>query len=182
MVEVSETKGRDTRSVDTPGPRFSFELLATSDDRMGGLVALAKAAHEESRLSYIIFAPHKVEAIVRKALADTKRHGIMLCKDHGLVVGAAYCSVGEYHVGAGTLVTTIHNINVLPEKRRGLSGGKIALGLMRGIETWSQARKSKEIFFHVTSDVDLVRTHKFIKRLGYQFIGGSYAKRIGTHD
>lgn len=159
--------------------QLSFEVLSEPDKRLEDLTFLARAAHDESRLSYITFAPHKVEAIVKRAVADPKRHGILFCSDRGAPVGAAYCTIGEYHIGVGTLVTTIHNINVLPEVRRKLTGGRVALGLMRGIETWSQARNAKEIFFHVTSDVDLARTHKFIKRLGYQFTGGSYAKRIG---
>lgn len=117
---IGESEGRS---------ELTFEVLEYLEGRLEGLVKLARVAHAESRFSYIAFAPQKVETIAQKALADTKRHGIMLCSDHGQLVGAVYCSVGEYHIGTGTLVTTIHNINVLPEKRHGLSGGKIALGL-----------------------------------------------------
>ena len=179
---MGSPKGRRVSDLRRGKSNLKFELLEQADAHLDDLIELARASHDESRLSYITFAPQKVEKIVRRALSDTKRHGIMLCTDQGHPVGAAHCSIGEYHIGEGTLVTTIHNINVLAEKRHSLAGGKVALGLLRGIETWSKARNSKEIFFHVTSDVDLARTHKFIKRLGYQFIGGSYAKRIGTID
>lgn len=103
---------------------------------------------------------------------------MMVARNRGKPAGFAYCSIGEYYIGTGTLVTTIHTINVLREVRHGLRGGRAALGLFRGVETWSNARSSKEILFHVTSDIDLKRTHKFIKRLGYRFIGGSYAKNL----
>jgi len=93
-------------------------------------------------------------------------------------VGIAYCSVGEYHLGTDVLLTTIQNINVSKSVRASLSGGKIGLGLFRGIETWSEARGAKEILFHVTSDIGLAQTHKLAKRVGYKFIGGSYVKRI----
>ena len=148
--------------------------MAALDD----IVFLAKQAHEESRFSYIEFAPHKVTEIAERAIRDPKRHGAMIAWSNGKPVGFLYCSVGEYHIGVGTLVTTVHNVNVLKDVRHGLSGGRVALGLFKGLETWSQSRSSTEILFHVTSDVDLGRTHKFIKRIGYRFIGGSYAKRI----
>lgn len=178
MGRTNKIDAHSARRRHSGGSKLSFEVLTQAEDRLEELISLTRTAHEESRLSYITFDPRKVEAIVRRAVIDTKRHGIMMCYEDDRAVGVAYCTIGEYHIGAGTLVTTIHNINVLPEKRRGLSGGKVALGLIRGVETWSQARNAKEIFFHVTSGVHLGRTHKFVRRLGYQFVGGSYAKRI----
>lgn len=156
---------------------LSFEVLKDTK-AMDDIVFLAQRAHEESRFSYITFAPQKVQAIAERAIADPKRHAVMMARDGEKPVGFVYCSIGEYHIGTGTLMCTIHNINVLPEIRHGLRGGRVALGLFRGVETWSKARSAKEILFHVTSDVDLGRTHKFIKRVGYRFIGGSYAKSL----
>lgn len=116
--------------------------------------------------------------IATTALKDEKRHGIMVTLRGDDLVGAASCSVGEFHIGTGILLTTIHNINVKRQERARLSGGRAALGLFKGIETWSKARGAKEILFHVTSGVDLARAHKLAKSLGYQFVGGSYAKSV----
>jgi hypothetical protein len=69
----------------------------------------------------------------------------MIAERRGQAVGFVYCSVGEYHIGSDVLLTTIHNMNVARSVRSSLSGGKIALGLFRGVETWSQARGAKEI-------------------------------------
>lgn len=157
--------------------RLSFAVLSSSDV-MEDIVFLAEQSHNESRFSYISFAPEKVRAIAERALANPKRHGVMLCRDNGAPVGFAYCSVGEYHIGTGTLVTTIHNLNVLRDIRHSLNGGRVALGLLKGIDSWSRARSSAEILFHMTSGVELERSHKFIKRLGYRLIGGSYAKPL----
>ncbi|MCT4559723.1 MAG: hypothetical protein N4A61_16885 [Pelagimonas sp.] len=166
----------DTAPISTPAKlRFGLlEDLSAIDD----ILALAEKTHAESRFSYIEFAPYKVRALAERAIQDQKRHAVMMAWLGDKPVGIAYCSIGEYHLGVGTLLTTIHNINVLKDVRHSLRGGRVALGLFRGIETWSQARSSKEILFHVTSDVDLARTHKFIKRIGYRFIGGSYAKSL----
>lgn len=157
---------------------LEFEVL-TSMDAIDDIVYLAGRSHAESRFSYITFAPDKVRAIAKLALADPKRRGVMICRDKNKPVGIVYCSIGEYHIGTGTLVTTIHNLNVLKNVRHSLKGGRVALGLLNGVASWSKARSSAEILFHVTSDVELGRTHKFIKRLGYRFIGGSYAKILG---
>ena len=100
----------------------------------------------------------------------------MIAEKHGQAVGFVYCSVGEYHIGADVLLTTIHNMNVFRTVRSSLSGGKIALGLFRGVETWSQAGKAKEILFRVTSDMNLAQAHRLAKRIGYKFVGGSYVK------
>lgn len=144
------------------------------------LIQLAKEAHNESRFSYIEFSPEKVEKIARRALNDPKQKAIMLACNESYPVGFAYCSVGEYHIGRGVLITTIHNINVSQDVRAGLSGGRIALSLFKGIETWSRARGAKEVLLHVTSDVNLARAHKLAKRMGYRFIGGSYVKNTET--
>ncbi|PRY94225.1 hypothetical protein [Donghicola tyrosinivorans] len=171
---------RDNAQTASPTLRhgFRFEVLDQSFTDVQGLVELARSAHDESRFSYIPFAPQKVEAIIRRSMEDTKRHGVLLCRDATQLVGMVYCSIGEYHIGAATLLTTIHNMNVRPDVRHKLRGGYAALGLLRGVESWSQARNASEILFHVTSDVELQRTHSFIKKRGYRFIGGSYAKSI----
>lgn len=156
---------------------LTFSVL-TDLNAMDDIVFMAKQSHEESRFSYIEFAPEKVRTIAEKAISDPARHAVMMAWDHGQPVGFVYCSIGEYHIGADTLVTTIHNINVLQDVRHSLRGGRVAIGLLKGVYSWSKARNAQEILFHVTSDVDLGRTHKFIKRLGYRFIGGSYAKSL----
>lgn len=93
-------------------------------------------------------------------------------------VGFTYCSVGEYHIGEGVLLTTIHNMNVTRSVRASLAGGRVALGLFKGVETWSKARGGKEVLFHVTSGVDLARAHKLAKHIGFEFVGGSYVKDL----
>ena len=150
--------------------------LASSDVDLPAIVELAREAHRESRFGYIAFSPAKVRKIARAAFEDQTRYAVMLAEKHGQAVGFAYCSVGEYHIGSNVLLTTIHNMNVSRAVRSSLSGGKIALGLFRGVETWSQARGAKEILFHVTSGVNLAQSHRLAKRIGYKFVGGSYVK------
>lgn len=160
-----------------PLSRLSFHVVEDSRD-LPELLHLAREAHEEGRFNYIAFSPEKVRKIAQRAMADPKRRAVMLARRGNDPVGFAYCSAGEYHIGKGALITTIHNINVSRHVRASLSGGRVALGLFKGVETWSKARSAREVLFHVTSDVDLARSHKFAKRMGFQFIGGSYAKAV----
>ncbi|MBY6156552.1 GNAT family N-acetyltransferase [Pseudooceanicola nitratireducens] len=153
----------------------SFRLASTDSD-LPAIVRLAQKAHKESRFGYIPFNADKVLKIARAAFKDQKRHAVMIAERCGQAVGFVYRSVGEYHIGSDVLLTTIHNMNGSRTIRSSLSGGKIALGLFRGVKTWSKARGAKEILFHVTSDVNLAQTHKLAKRIGYKFVGGSYVK------
>ena len=142
------------------------------------LTHLAAVSHKESRFGYIPFSEEKVRKVIQKALIDRKRNGLMIAQKNEQIIGAAYCSIGELHIGTEVLLTTIHNINVLKTVRSSLLGGRSALGLLKGIETWSEARNAHEILFHVTSGVDLARVHKLVKGRGYILNGQNYAKNI----
>jgi len=175
---TSGLSGERSETSDQIGGRpLSFRLTTDKND-IPYLIDLAREAHSESRFGYIPFSVDKVRKIALGAFKDTKRHAVMLASRGEVPVGFAYCSVGEYHIGEGVLLTTIHNMNVSRSIRSSLSGGRVALGLFKGIETWSKARGAQEILFHVTSDVSLARSHKLAKRIGYKFIGGSYAKKV----
>jgi len=158
-----------------PKTDLSFRLCVDPSD-LPHILRLAEEAHHESRLGHIPFSEEKVRKLAAAAFKKQDRQAVMLAFKSDLPVGIAYCSIGEYHIGSGLLLTTIHNINVTRSVRETLSGGKVALGLFRGIETWSKARGASEILLHVTSGVHTDRAHKLAKRLGYKFIGGSYAK------
>jgi hypothetical protein len=146
------------------------------DDDIESIIELARLSHAESRFGYIPFSGDKVRKVVEKALENEKRQGVFFAYKGEVLVGFAYCSIGEYHIGTDVLLTTIHNINVAKDVRHKLDGGRVALGLFKGIESWSQARGAKEVLFHVSSGIDLGRAHKLAKRMGFTFIGGSYAK------
>ncbi len=154
---------------------YSFRLLESKQD-VPAVIELARAAHEESRLGYIPFSEKKTRRIAEQAMKNPKRHAVMLAFKSDQPVGLLYCSVGEYHIGEGVLLATIHNINVLKEVRASLGGGRAALGLLRGASTWAEARNARELLLHATSDVELPRLHKLAKRAGFKFVGGSYAK------
>lgn len=152
---------------------------ATTDiEYIPHLIALSREAHEESRFSYIPFSEAKAEKIIRRAFEDDRRYAFLLAVKNDTPVGFAYCSVSEYHIGTGHLLVSIHNINVSKSVRAGLSGGKAALGLFKGVLSWAKVRDAREVLFHVTSGVQLKASHSLAKKMGFEFIGGSYVKTL----
>ena len=142
------------------------------------LVLLAREAHEESRFSYIPFSEEKVFQIAMKALEDPARHGGFLARSKGEPVGFAYCTIGEYHIGTGALLTTVHSMGVSQTTRKRLMGGKVALGLFQGVRSWSKDRGAQEVLLHFTTGVGTARSAKLARKLGFQLIGGSYVNKL----
>jgi hypothetical protein len=67
-------------------------------------------------------------------------------------------------------------------ERPRLSGGTIALGLMRGVMTWPKSRGAQEVLFHVTSGVEVAHSHKLARRLGFALVGGGVMRnRTSAH-
>lgn len=156
---------------------YTFRLVGSKQD-IPAVIELARQAHEESRLGYIPFSVAKTQKIAENAIKYPTRHAVMLALKAEQPVGLLYCSVGEYHIGEGVLLATIHNINVLKSVRSSLGGGRAALGLLRGATQWAKARNARELLLHATSDVELSRLHKLTKKAGFKFVGGSYAKEL----
>jgi hypothetical protein len=158
--------------------RHTTFRVADSAGDIPAIVHLAREAHAESRFRDISFSEEKVRKLARRAMDDPKRHAVMLSHRHGEPVGFLYCSVGEYHIGTGVLIATIHNMNVARSRRHSLSGGRIFLGLLSGAKSWAVARGAREILLHVTSGVELERVHRTAKRSGLRFIGGNYVHTL----
>ena len=125
-----------------------FEFCATTDEAdIPDLITLAKEAHEESRFKYTRFDGSKAGKIIRRAFGDDKRFAVFLARKRDVPVGFAYCSISEYHIGSGHLLTSIHNINVSKSVRSGLSGGKVAVGLSSGTKAGLRPETLKRYYF-----------------------------------
>jgi hypothetical protein len=104
------------------------------------------------------------------------RHGVLIPTHNETPVGFAYCNIGEPMVGTGLLITTVQVLYVSAKVRASLLGGKIANGLLNGVLNWNAARDGQEVLIHVTSGIQAAGTHRFLKRRGFETVGGSYVR------
>ncbi len=156
---------------------LAFRMARGADD-LPHIVTLARAAHADSRYGYIPFSEEKVRARAGEALAEDAPKVILLAFRGEEPVGMLGLTIGEYMIGTDVKLASIHNFTVLRHVRAALSGGKVAIGLMRGAQRWAEAQGAKELSLHVSSGVDLQRTHKLAQRMGFEFVGGNYAKPL----
>ena len=112
------------------------------------------------------------------AVNNPKFYALMIAEMGDDPVGFIFCSVGEYLVGYGDLITTVYSFFVRKRYRGTLVGGKAAVRLLSGVVKWSQARDVREVMIHVTSGIDLQRTDKFLRRAKFGVIGGNYSLRL----
>lgn len=98
-----------------------------------------------------------------------------VAEDHqGHIVGGLIGRT-ERHFFADFLVATVINYVVLPDRR--MSGAGVRL--LTAFRKWAQNRDVFELSVGINSGTDLPKLDKFLKRMGFQCVGGNYAMRIG---
>ena len=162
---------RDASSPAQAARRFA---LAGSADEVEAFLPLARAAHEESVFSFVAFDEAKARRLGIRALERPDRHGTLLAWHRDRPAGFLLCSAGEYMIGGGAILVTIQALFVDPGLRRGLSGGRLAMGLLAGAKSWARARKAAALLMHVTSGVAVARTHRMVRRSQGGHVGGNY--------
>jgi hypothetical protein len=152
--------------------------VVTELDEMLSLESLARDALAESRFSYFDFSPEKFERLARTASSDVGRHGVLVAKVDDKPVGFVYCTIGGLAIGDGPLITTVTMFFVKDNVRTTLLGGKASYGLLTGLESWTKSRGGHEVLFHANFGRASERIHGFLKRCGFEVLGGSYARRL----
>jgi rhodanese-related sulfurtransferase len=153
-----------------------FRVAETLDEILT-LELLAKEALAESRFQAARFSPEKFTKAAKRAAADTSRHGVLIATRSDRSIGFAYCNIGEPLVGTGLLITTVQVLYVGRSTRDTLLGGKAANALLNGVLSWNEVRQGAEVLIHLTSGIRSAETHSFLKKRGFETIGGSYAKK-----
>ncbi len=163
---------------DNPKPKKLSLRLANSISDLEYLRPLSVEFHAEGRFSDIPYSHKKRDDLFMNAVNNPKFYALMIAEMGDDPVGFIFCSVGEYLVGYGDLITTVYSFFVRKRYRGTLVGGKAAVRLLSGVVKWSQARDVREVMIHVTSGIDLQRTDKFLRRAKFGVIGGNYSLRL----
>ncbi len=72
------------------------------------------------------------------------------------------------------LVASLMHYDVLPQKR--MSGA--SLRLLKAFRKWAENRGAVELAVGVNSGDSIEKHDKFLKRLGFQPVGGNYALKL----
>lgn len=94
-----------------------------------------------------------------------------------VAVDTSGCPVGwiigciEQHFFSSQLIASIINIGVLPERR--MSGAGVRL--LSAFRKWATNRGAVELMAGVNSGIDQKRQDRFLRRIGFDLVGGNYA-------
>ncbi len=112
------------------------------------------------------------EDMVRGALERRLKRpdGCLLQADlDGRVIGGVVGSIGP-HYHSPALAALLESFYVLPEHR-----GSIAfVKLLHAFRRWARTNGAVRMYVCVTSGVEIARTDRLLKRLGFQPTGGNY--------
>lgn len=139
-------------------------------------------ALSESRFHYFRFSKEKFVRQAKKISKKSRSNGVLCASIDGQPVGMIYCTFGELEVATQAYITTVNLFFVTRRLRASLLGGKAALGLLSGLESWTRHRGGKEILVHSNFGEGGDRTHRFLRRRGFETLGGCYAIRCPCND
>jgi GNAT superfamily N-acetyltransferase len=82
-------------------------------------------------------------------------------------------AVIEQHIFSDAFTASIMHIDVLPNARMGGYGVR----LLKAFEGWAKNRNVAELYFGVNSQTGVAQIETLALRMGYEKVGGNYAKR-----
>jgi hypothetical protein len=110
---------------------------------------------------------------------DPKPHQCLIVAEcNGRVVGLASFSAGEYVLGEGGVMTTVHLIAVDVDLCGPFLSAKVFIKLLRGIAAWSKTRGARQILVHVTMGSGIKQTDRLLRAGGAVCIGGNYVVAV----
>ena len=97
-------------------------------------------------------------------------HCLLQAELDGKLIGALSGSAGP-HFHSPAIGASLITWYVLPEYRR---RGLVAVRLLHEFRRWAKDRGAVRMYVGISSGIDLVRTDKLMKHLGFRFRGGNY--------
>ena len=165
MSPLPATAARAQESV-APSPGVTVRVTRTAED-IAARVALARRAFEE----FDDGLPYDEDMVRRAFERRLKRSDRCLLQaelDGRVIGGAAGAIAPHYHSPA--LGATLEGYYVLPEHR----GSLAAVKLLHGFRRWARTNGAVRMYVGVSSGIDIARTDRFLKRLGFWPKGGNY--------
>lgn len=147
--------------------------LAENERDIEELIKLGIALHQESEYRDLSYDVNKRREFGRRALANRAQYGLLMAEKGSEVVGFLVGVVSEFYF-SHDLAATAMTFYVKPEHR----GSLAAVKLLHGFRRWAANRGVKALYVNVTSGVQMARTDRLMKHVGFKLIGGNYALRL----
>lgn len=145
---VSGDVSHDTESSDRP--RLRVHLLTRPEEAEAIVPAMA-VAHAETPFGRYRFSAAKARQRVLATLRNPDRRAGFYATYDGRVVGLAEVAVGPHFLSEEGVPATCLVLDVLPDIRKSLLGGRAAAMLLRAMKAWARAKGAEMLTIHGTS-------------------------------
>ncbi|MEM6888107.1 MAG: hypothetical protein AAF636_08210 [Pseudomonadota bacterium] len=165
---------------DCPKPPWSGHGARSKEEpaHRSAVRALTRAMHEKTLFGDIPFSNAKFDRFFDQSLSTPDQHLGLVVTLGNRVLGYSHCSLGGYFIGEGASIVSVVALTVDPDVSEGLLGGKVALRLTKGIETWAQSRRATHVLYHVTTGTEMARADRFFRGCGMKQVGGNYGYQV----
>lgn len=143
-----------------------------SDGAVEDAVALGALMHSESEFRRIPYSPMRAAEIARRCVVDDDWFGVFERTSSGRVgmfIGSLQRFYFSEERGAFDLLWYVR-----PEAR----GGTAGVRLLDAFVGWSKDKGVREVRLGVSTGVDVEKTDRVLRRLGFSHVGGSYCLRM----
>lgn len=147
--------------------RVSIRLAANEADILA-MIALGRQMHAEGRFRKFPYDEARLLAAGRAGLGKGNP-GLLIAERNGQVIGMIVAFAGEQFFSP-VKVATSQLFYVAKEARK----GRAAVLLLRGLRAWAKAAGAAEVNLNTTIGLDLARTDRFLRKLGFRQTGGNY--------
>jgi|GEM_PF-2120928 len=159
----------------TPAPPARIKVRFAAEMDREALRLLARWQHEQTLFGDIPFCDAKFDRLFDRWRSGQHHQCGIVAELGGAVVGGLYASAGEYQLGQGAVLTTVHAIAVDGRNTHPAIRAKVFLQLLRGVKEWSKTRGSRHVMVHATTGVNARAVDRLMRSAGGEFVGGAYA-------
>ena len=167
VMAVPAVLTREPGSAERAG-MVTIRFSETNAD-IAARVAVARRAWQETDRSGFAFDESIVRRGIERKINNRGKYCLLQAEVRNEVVGMLM-GVAAPHFHAPELGASLLSWYVLPEYR----GSQAAIKLLHGFRRWARNRGAVRLYIGVTSGIDVARTDRLLRRLGFRPCGGNY--------
>ena len=152
---------------------MTIKIRGLEESDSDQIVELAKSLHNKSYYNFLTFSEDKIRALIKTTIAMPDGTICYVAEEHGKIIGFI-CGYLIMYASTNHFFTQDLSLYVTPDRR----GTVAAKRLIKYLECWAEMKGCKELALSITSDINIKRTGKFYKLLGFSDVGRIYRKQL----